>query len=50
MGIAVFPDDGDSIETIMSAADEAMYRVKRGLKNGYAFVGAEREGPLRADP
>ena len=39
MGIAVFPDDGDSIEAIVSAADDAMYRVKRGTKNGYAFAG-----------
>jgi diguanylate cyclase (GGDEF)-like protein len=39
MGVAVFPDDGDSIETIVSAADAAMYRVKRGDKNGIAFAG-----------
>ncbi len=32
MGIAVFPDDGDSIEAIVSAADEAMYRVKRAYQ------------------
>jgi diguanylate cyclase (GGDEF)-like protein len=45
MGIAVFPDDGSSIEHIVSAADAAMYRVKRGEKNGYAFAEAgEREG------
>jgi diguanylate cyclase (GGDEF)-like protein len=38
MGIAVFPDDGDTIERIVSSADAAMYRVKRSQKNGYAFV------------
>ncbi len=46
MGISVFPDDGDSMERIVSAADSAMYRVKREKKNGYAFAGeGEREGP-----
>jgi diguanylate cyclase (GGDEF)-like protein len=44
MGIAVFPDDGSSMERIVSAADAAMYRVKRDKKNGYAFAGEiERE-------
>jgi len=38
MGIAVYPDDGTSIEEILSAADAAMYRVKRQLKHGYAFA------------
>ena len=38
MGIAVFPDDGTSIEQIVSAADSAMYGVKRGKKHGYAFA------------
>ena len=45
MGIAVFPDDGDSIESILGAADEAMYRVKRAYKNGYAFAGAQAPAP-----
>jgi diguanylate cyclase (GGDEF)-like protein len=38
MGIAVFPDDGDTIEGIVSAADAAMYRVKHVAKHGFAFV------------
>ena len=50
MGIAVFPDDGDSIEAIMSAADDAMYRVKRGDKNGYAFAGTRGDSPDVPDP
>lgn len=41
MGIAVFPDDGDSMDQIVSAADDAMYRVKRSSKNSFAFAGAE---------
>ena len=45
MGIALFPDDGDSIEAIVNAADAAMYRVKRGRKNGYAFARDGEPGP-----
>ena len=29
VGSAVFPDDGDSIEKLLSAADRALYRMKR---------------------
>jgi diguanylate cyclase (GGDEF)-like protein len=39
MGVAVYPDDGTSIELLVNAADAAMYEVKRGKKNGYAFCG-----------
>jgi diguanylate cyclase (GGDEF)-like protein len=38
MGIAIFPDDGADIETIVGAADMAMYGIKRAQKNGFAFV------------
>lgn len=37
MGVAVAPDDGGSFEELYEKADEALYRVKRGGKNGYAF-------------
>jgi diguanylate cyclase (GGDEF)-like protein len=46
MGIAVFPDDGDSIDLIVNAADTAMYRIKHGEKNNYAFAhDPEAEAP-----
>jgi diguanylate cyclase (GGDEF)-like protein len=48
MGIAIFPDDGDSIDHVVNAADSAMYAVKRGGKNGYAFAGDPREGAAAA--
>ncbi|MAE35200.1 MAG: GGDEF domain-containing protein [Oceanospirillaceae bacterium] len=35
IGIARFPDDGDDLESLLKAADAAMYRVKKGGKNGY---------------
>jgi diguanylate cyclase (GGDEF)-like protein len=38
MGIAIYPDDGDTIERVVSAADAAMYRIKHDEKNGFAFA------------
>ena len=38
MGIAIYPDNGDTIERIVSAADAAMYRIKHDAKNGFAFA------------
>jgi predicted signal transduction protein with EAL and GGDEF domain len=29
VGTAVFPDDGDTIDTLLSAADHALYGMKR---------------------
>jgi diguanylate cyclase (GGDEF)-like protein len=33
IGIAVFPDDGAEIETLIESADKSMYAVKRNRKN-----------------
>lgn len=38
IGIAVFPDAGDSIEEIMINADKAMYTSKSNGKNCYTFA------------
>ena len=37
MGIAIFPDDGDSLEALVHCADSAMYSIKHTSKKGYAF-------------
>ncbi|WP_041039916.1 diguanylate cyclase domain-containing protein [Paramagnetospirillum magnetotacticum] len=37
IGIAVFPDDGNTMEEVSKAADVAMYRVKHSGRNGYCF-------------
>ncbi|MCR6631542.1 MAG: diguanylate cyclase [Magnetospirillum sp.] len=37
IGVAVFPDDGNSMEEVCKAADVAMYRVKHAGRNGFCF-------------
>ena len=37
IGIAMFPHDGTDGQTLFFAADEALYHVKQGGKNGYRF-------------
>ncbi|MBF0142229.1 MAG: diguanylate cyclase [Magnetococcales bacterium] len=41
IGVALFPDHGPDSEALLKGADEAMYRVKRGGRNGYHFAGGE---------
>jgi diguanylate cyclase (GGDEF)-like protein len=38
IGIALFPDDGTDMDQLIKKADEAMYRVKKGGKNGFRFI------------
>ncbi|HTE06017.1 MAG TPA: diguanylate cyclase [Planctomycetota bacterium] len=39
LGLALFPDDGEDTATLISRADAAMYRIKRGGQGGYGFHG-----------
>jgi len=38
MGVAVYPDDGDSMDDLINKADAAMYRVKHDLKHDFSFA------------
>ncbi len=38
IGIARYPQDGQDLETLLKAADAAMYRVKKGGKNDFIYV------------
>ena len=38
VGIAVYPDHGDTAEALIKRADEAMYAVKHKGKNNYQFA------------
>ena len=39
IGIALHPDNGDSVDELIKAADGAMYQVKDRGKNDYGFAG-----------
>ncbi|MCB1704045.1 MAG: EAL domain-containing protein [Halioglobus sp.] len=41
LGVAVFPDDGTDTDTLLINADQAMYEVKKCLRNDYSFFTRE---------
>ena len=41
IGISIYPAQGDTAEVLFLRADEAMYAVKHGGRNGYSFYTAD---------
>ena len=44
VGIAIYPQDGDSFQTLYNHADKALYLVKKNGKNAYRFYSDEEDG------
>ena len=42
IGIALYPDHGADVESLIKRADEAMYVIKNSGKSGYTFVNAAK--------
>ncbi len=47
IGIVVFPDDGDSVETLLKNADAAMYRAKDAGRSRFEFFSAKLNNESR---
>lgn len=48
IGIALYPRDGEDMETLLDHADTAMYQVKRSGKNSFRFFAHDEPEPLEA--
>ena len=46
IGIAIYPDDGEDIETLVKHADIAMYHAKDNGRNNYRFFSSELRNSL----
>ncbi|MBF4410955.1 diguanylate cyclase domain-containing protein, partial [Vibrio anguillarum] len=41
IGVAIYPQDGETPEALLKNADTAMYQAKKNGRNGYAFYSPE---------
>ncbi len=49
VGVALFPSDGHDFETLLAAADDAMYAAKAAGKNRYQLAGEVVRSPVEPD-
>lgn len=49
VGVALFPSDGHDFETLLAAADDAMYAAKAAGKNRYLLAGDTARSPVARD-
>lgn len=49
IGIAFFMENGKNCEEILSAADEAMYKIKKHGKSNYGYVSGDKLSPENAE-
>jgi diguanylate cyclase (GGDEF)-like protein len=49
VGVALFPSDGHDFDTLLAAADDAMYAAKAGGKNRYQLAGELTRSPVSRD-
>ncbi|WP_447722260.1 putative bifunctional diguanylate cyclase/phosphodiesterase [Aquipseudomonas campi] len=47
IGIALFPEDGDDFDTLLTHADMAMYQAKAAGRNGFRFFDAQTHAANR---
>ncbi|WP_162007853.1 EAL domain-containing protein [Heliorestis convoluta] len=47
IGISIYPDDGEDIESLLQAADTAMYQAKRLGRNTFRFYSATMHEKIR---
>ncbi|MFO1352155.1 MAG: diguanylate cyclase [Gammaproteobacteria bacterium] len=49
IGVALYPDDGETRETLMRSADAALYQAKEAGRNTYRFFARENNGKKSAE-
>ena len=45
VGVAIYPEDGENVERLLSCADSALYESKRNGKRGFNFYRADPAAP-----
>ena len=50
IGIAVYPDDGETVTALVKSADQAMYRAKAEGRNGFYSLSGERPSQVSQGP